>query len=132
MSTVLLVGDSPPSASRLSDSERPATRPTSPLKGALERVGYRVVSATDGAGALAQLGPHPPDVIVLAAAVPDMDLLDLCVAVRHDPAGQKTPFVLVADAARQCGRAASRAGADLTFPPTVGPIEIAERLHRLF
>lgn len=64
MSTVLLVGDLPPSAARLSDSERPATCPTSALKGALERVGYRVMSATDGAGALARLRPHPPDVIV--------------------------------------------------------------------
>jgi CheY-like chemotaxis protein len=69
------------------------------LKGALERVGYRVVSTTDGAGALARIGPHPPDVIVLAGAVPDLDLLDLCMAVRHDLAGQKTPCVLVADAA---------------------------------
>ena len=65
MSTVLLVGDLPPSAARLSDSESPATRPTSALKGALERVGYRVMSAADGAGALARLGPHPPDAIVL-------------------------------------------------------------------
>jgi hypothetical protein len=60
-----------------------------------------------------------------------MDLLDLCRALRHDPAAEKTPFVLVAEAAGRTGRAVSRTGADLVFPPTVGPVEIADRLREL-
>jgi two-component system cell cycle response regulator len=102
------------------------------LKGALERVGYRVVNASDGAGVLLRLSAQPPDVIVLAGTVPDMELLDLCAAVRHDPAAKTTPFVLVADAAGRAGRPASRSGADVVFPPTVGPVEIADSLRRLF
>jgi CheY-like chemotaxis protein len=102
------------------------------LKGALERVGYEVVEANDGAGALARLSAGPPDLIVLTGAVPDMELLDLCAALRRDPAAEKVPFVLVAGPAGQTGRAAARAGADLVFPPTVGAAEIADRLRRLF
>jgi CheY-like chemotaxis protein len=103
------------------------------LKGALERVGYRVVHAADGAGMLTRLSEQPPpDVIVVAGVVPDMELLDLCAAVRHDPAAKTTPFVLVAEAARRAGRSASRTGADMVFPPTVGPVEVADRLRHLF
>jgi len=102
------------------------------LKGALERVGYEVVEVQDGAGALARLGAGPPDMIVLAGAVPDMEILDLCAAVRREPSAEKVPFVLVADAAAQTGRSASRAGADLVFPASIGPAEIADRLRRLF
>ena len=128
MSTVLLVGEPISPDARQSASARPAPS----LKGALERVGYRVVNASDGAGVLSRLSQQPPDVIVLAGTVPDMELLDLCAAVRHDPAAKTTPFVLVADAAGRAGRPASRTGADVVFPPTVGPVEIADSLRRLF
>ena len=131
MGTLLLVGEE--SRTGVSaETEPPATQRRPSLKGALERVGYHVVNAEDGARALARLGHVPPDVIVLAGPVPDMELLDLCAAVRHDPAAQKTPFVLVGHAAGCAGRAASRMGADFVFPPTVGPLEIAEQLRRLF
>jgi CheY-like chemotaxis protein len=132
MSTVLLVGEPAQPELLMSEHSRSAAPHRPSLKGALERVGYRVVNATDGAGALAHLGQQPPDVIVLAGAVPDMELLDLCVAVRHDPAAKTTPFVLVADAAGRAGREASRTGADVVFPATIGPIEIADRLRRFF
>jgi CheY-like chemotaxis protein len=132
METVLLVGEPPPPDALPLGSGRSASRLTPSFKGALERVGYRVVNASDGAGVLRRLSEQPPDVIVLAGAVPDMELLDLCVAVRRDPAATTTPFILMGDAAGRAGRPASRAGADLVFPPTVGPVEVAERLRRLF
>jgi hypothetical protein len=72
------------------------------------------------------------DVGVGGGRVPDMELLDLCAAMRKEPAAEKVPFVLVAGAAGRTGREASRAGADLVFPSTVGPAEIADRLRRLF
>lgn len=131
MSRLLLVSgetgtEQPSGAQRSAASRRPS------LKGALERAGYDVVQVDDGAGALARLGAGPPDLIVLAGAVPDMEIVDLCAAVRREPAAEKVPFVLVAEAAAQTGRAASRAGADLIFPSSVGPAEIADRLRRLF
>jgi CheY-like chemotaxis protein len=131
MSTLLLVGEES-RTDALSAIEHSAARRGPSLKGALERVGYDVVNAEDAAGALARVGQRSPDLIVLAGLVPDMDLLDLCTALRHDPAAEKTPFVVVGDAAGRTGRAASRTGADLVFPPTVGPVEIADRLRHLF
>jgi two-component system, cell cycle response regulator len=131
MSTLLLVSgetrSEPPSSAGPSGTRRGQT-----LKGALERAGYEVVQAVNGASALARLGDGPPDLIVVASTVPDMELLDLCAALRREPTGEKVPFVLVAEAAAQTGRSASRLGADLVFPATVGPAEIADRLRRLF
>jgi CheY-like chemotaxis protein len=132
MDTLLLVGAPSPPDARPAGRERSASRPSPSVKGALERVGYRVVNASDGAGVLKRLKEQPPDVIVLAGAVPDMDLLDLCTAVRRDPAATTTPFILMGEAAGRAGRPASRTGADLVFPPTVGPVEVADRLRHLF
>jgi CheY-like chemotaxis protein len=130
MSTLLLVGEE--SKPELPSEAGGAGARRGSLTGALKRVGYDVVQAKDAAGALARLGQRPPDLIVLAGPVPDMPLCDLCAVLRQDPSAEKTPFVVVADAAGQMSRAASRMGADLIFPPTVGPTEIAERLRRLF
>jgi len=131
MSTLLLVsgvtGSEEPSR-----TDRSGPRRVPSLKGALERVGYEVVTVEDAAGALARLGAGPLDLIVLAGAVPDMELLELCAAVRREPTAEKVPCVLVAEAAAKTGGSASRAGADLVFPATVGPTEIADRLRRLF
>jgi len=129
MSTLLLVSgkagsDQPP-------AERTATRRGPTLRGALERAGYEVVQVEDGARALARLGEGPPDLIVLAGSVPDMEVADLCTALRREPAGERVPFVHVADA-NGTGRPAARAGADLVFPATVGAAEIADRLRRLY
>jgi two-component system NtrC family sensor kinase len=102
------------------------------MKRALERAGYEVVKVDDGAAALARLGSQRPDIIVVAGTVPDMDLFELCTALRRDPVVERVPFVLVADAAARTGGAAARAGADLIFPASVGPAEVADRLRRLF
>lgn len=131
MGTLLLVG-AETDAGPEPGPARPGPRRGPTMKGALERAGYEVVEVDDGAGALARLVQGPPDLIVLAGTVPDMELLDLCAALRRDPAAEKVPFVLVAEAAAKTGRAASRAGADLVFPASVGPAEIADRLRRLF
>jgi len=131
MSTLLLVSGPTPSE-QPAKAERSSSRRGPTLRGALERVGYEVVEAGDAAGALARLGAGPLDLIVLAGSVPDMELLDLCAAVRREPIAEKVPFVLVADAAARTGGSASRAGADLVFPASVGPAEIADRLRRLF
>jgi PleD family two-component response regulator len=121
MGTLLLVGEE---AKTESPSQTGATTSRRrPLTNALQRVGYNVVQADDAAGVLARLGAVPPDLILVAGAVPDMELLDLCAALRRDAAGEKTPFVLVAGATAQTGSAASRTGADLVFPPSVGPVE---------
>ena len=100
------------------------------MRGALERVGYEVLEVRDAATAFQRLGERP-HLIVLSGAVPDMGLLELCVALRKDPVAEKLPFVIVAEAAAKAG-AAAKTGADLVFPPSVSPAEVADRLRRLF
>ena len=97
MSTLLLVSGEP-APSSLRGPSNPATRRGQTLKGALERAGYEVVQAEDAASALARLGEGPPDLVVLAGTVPDMELLEFCALLRRDPAAEKIPFVLVAEA----------------------------------
>jgi CheY-like chemotaxis protein len=130
MSTLLLVSGEAPSGPA-PEPGRPAPRRGPTMRGALERVGYEVVEVKDAAGAFARLGERP-DLIVVSGAVPDMDLLDLCAALRKDPVAERVPFVLVADAAARTGGAAARTGADLIFPASVGAAEVADRLRRLF
>jgi CheY-like chemotaxis protein len=131
MSTLLLVSGETGAEQPLG-TERPAPRRGQTLKRALECAGYEVVQVGDAASAVARLGEGPPDLVVLAGAVRGMELLELCEVLRRDPAAEKVPFVLVAEAAARTGRAATRADADLVFPATVGPAEIAHRLRRLF
>jgi CheY-like chemotaxis protein len=131
MSTLLLIsGDA--DAEQAPGTENSTPRRGQTLTGALERAGYEVVQAQNAASALARLGPGRLDLVVLAGPIPDMELIEFCTALRRDPAAEKVPFVLVAEASARTGRAASRAGADLVFPATIGPTEIADRLRRLF
>src|SRR5262245_65731716 len=129
MSTLLLVNSD--TVNEKSGPGRPAQHRAPSMKGALQRAGYDVVEVADAAGVFQRLGDRP-DLIVVAGSVPDMDLLDLCVALRKDPVAEKLPFVLVADAAARTGGVASRTGADLVVPATVRPTEVADRLRRLF
>jgi len=50
----------------------------------LERDGYRVVSAADGATAMATARHERPDLIVLDLNLPEMDGLDVCRALRRE------------------------------------------------
>jgi CheY-like chemotaxis protein len=127
MSTLLLVNGE---VGAQPGTEQRVGRRAPSMKGALERVGYEVMEVHDAATAFQRLGERP-HLIVVAGTVPDMSLLDLCAALRKDPVAEKLPFVIVAEAAAKTG-AVSKTGADLVFPPSVGPAEVADRLRRLF
>ncbi len=50
----------------------------------LERGGYRVLAAGDGATALAAFRRDQPDLVVLDLNLPGMDGLDVCRAIRRE------------------------------------------------
>lgn len=52
------------------------------LEYALDKDGYRVTSAADGAEALAAFERDPPDLVVLDVMLPDLDGLELCRRLR--------------------------------------------------
>jgi DNA-binding response OmpR family regulator len=60
----------------------------------LERGGYDVVTAADGAEGLKAFAEHRPDVVVLDGHLPDMDGFEVCRRLRADPLGAKVPVLL--------------------------------------
>ena len=59
----------------------------------LERHGYQVVTAADGAEALAKARQHPPDLIVSDILMPVMDGFSLCREWKKDERLKAIPFV---------------------------------------
>lgn len=56
------------------------------VRHALEGQGYQVRALAEGSGVLEAMRHHPPDVILLDLALPDVDGLTICRAVREESA----------------------------------------------
>jgi DNA-binding response OmpR family regulator len=63
------------------------------LASALDRAGFSVIEATDGAGALRMVEQHGPDVIVLDILMPDIDGREVCRRLRE--AENWTPVIML-------------------------------------
>jgi two-component system KDP operon response regulator KdpE len=80
-----IVGQANPSSGTpplvlLVEDERPMQRFVST---AIAAHGYRVVTADDGDGALAQASAHNPDLVLLDLGLPDMDGVDVAIRLRE-------------------------------------------------
>ncbi|RPJ44310.1 MAG: DNA-binding response regulator [Betaproteobacteria bacterium] len=85
----------------------------------LNKEGYRVSTARDGAAALRLLGQSAPDLVLLDVMLPLIDGFALCRAIRADPALGRTRIMLVTARGREAEVARGLAlGADayLTKP----------------
>src|ERR1700724_3227374 len=65
------------------------------LRTLLERGGYRVITAGDGAASLRTLAAHECDLVLCAAVLPDMDGFEVCRAIKQAPATREIPVVLL-------------------------------------
>jgi DNA-binding response OmpR family regulator len=61
----------------------------------LERDGYQVAKARNGADALRQAQVSPPDLVVLDLMLPEMDGLEVCRRLRQNPVTQTVPIVML-------------------------------------
>jgi len=61
----------------------------------LNKADYRVSVAQSGEAALAQIEEDPPEVVVLDLALPGMNGLDVCRAMRRDPWMGKIPVLML-------------------------------------
>jgi chemosensory pili system protein ChpA (sensor histidine kinase/response regulator) len=61
----------------------------------LERNGMRVLTAKDGVDAMALLGEHVPDVILLDIEMPRMDGYEVAAHVRNDPRLADVPIIMI-------------------------------------
>ena len=90
---------------------------------------YRVIEAADGTQALDAMRGRVPDLVVSDVAMPRMDGLALCRAIRGDPELEFVPVVLLTAAASSESRAAGfEGGADGYL---VKPFEIRELRARI-
>jgi DNA-binding response OmpR family regulator len=91
----------------------------------LEREGYRVASAADGAAGLAAVRELRPRVLVLDLTLPEMSGDDVCRAIRSDPELRDT-FVLVMTALEdtEARRRVRDAGADCYMCKPFDPVRL--------
>ncbi|HYU11744.1 MAG TPA: response regulator [Stellaceae bacterium] len=111
--TVLVVDDEPPIRRFLRTS--------------LTAVGHRVVTAEDGAAALAALGSEKPDLIILDLGLPDKSGLDIIVEIR-----QRSAVPIIVLSARNDERSKVEAldlGADDYIGKPFGMAELTARLR---
>ncbi|GLY00071.1 MULTISPECIES: response regulator [Actinoplanes] len=90
----------------------------------LERAGHRVVAAADGAAALAAIREHRPDLVVTDVDMPYLTGLELCRAIRADPALRHIPIVVASGALMPGDDRATAAGASATLLKPFVPAQL--------
>lgn len=61
----------------------------------LERVGYEVITAYDGAEAIEKIHTHKPDLLLLDVMMPFVDGYEVLKRVRHNPETQNLPVIML-------------------------------------
>jgi CheY-like chemotaxis protein/EAL domain-containing protein (putative c-di-GMP-specific phosphodiesterase class I)/HPt (histidine-containing phosphotransfer) domain-containing protein len=97
---------------------------------ALEAVGYEVHQAPDGASALAAARSVTPDCIVLDLVMPDIGGLEVCRALRADPATADRTIVMLTSVNDAADKAAAFAsGADDYIVKPFSPRDLTGRIE---
>src|ERR1700741_4546877 len=91
----------------------------------LARDGHEVIDVGDGEAALAAVYENPPDVVLLAVPLPQLDGLEVCRRLKSDPATRFTPVVLIPGLSDLHDRIKGiEAGADDFLSKPVPPLEL--------
>jgi DNA-binding response OmpR family regulator len=61
----------------------------------LEKAGYRVATAVDGAEAIQKVQSFCPDLMVLDWMIPELDGLEVCKTIRNEPATAALPIIML-------------------------------------
>lgn len=65
------------------------------LKIILEQGGYRVETAADGVEAIAMVGAHRPDLVLLDVEMPRMDGFEACRQLKENPFTEDIPVIFL-------------------------------------
>ena len=74
------------------------------LKYNLEKEGYKVGYATDGAVALAEARRDPPDIVILDLMLPGLDGLEVCRQLRRNDRFARTPILILSARSEEADR----------------------------
>jgi CheY-like chemotaxis protein len=98
----------------------------------LEHLGYQVAEATDGEMALEMARRMSPDLILLDIAMPKLDGLEVCRAVRSDPRTCSTAVLFyTASAAGDNDERLKAVGGDGVLIKPLEPKEVADAIAHL-
>src|SRR5436190_15363238 len=98
----------------------------------LEREGYRVVTAADGAAALEAIESQRPSLVVLDLMLPELDGRAVVRAVRRDEEARATPIIILSARGTTIDRIAGlEDGADDYLPKPFSPAELVVRVKAI-
>jgi DNA-binding response OmpR family regulator len=94
--------------------------------------GYRVLTAEDGEQALDRARSEHPDLVVLDVRMPGRSGVEVCCALKSDPATRSIPVILLTCLGHENDRAeAEGCGADEFWTKPFSPRELRRRLHQV-
>ena len=98
----------------------------------LERLGYRVDTASNGAQALARIRAKRPDLLISDVMMPEMDGFELLANVRRDPSLTDLPVImLTAKAQDKDVMTGYQYGADMYLTKPFNPQELLQFVKRI-
>src|ERR1700757_5247734 len=98
----------------------------------LEREGFQVAAATDGASGLAQIRKTPPDILLLDLMLPKLSGLDICKEIRRDTSLNRLPILMLTARGEEADRVVGlEMGADDYVTKPFSPRELVARVKAL-
>jgi two-component system alkaline phosphatase synthesis response regulator PhoP/two-component system response regulator VicR len=98
----------------------------------LERQGYQVETANNGAQALAKIRANRPDLLVSDVMMPEMDGLELVKNIRMDPALESLPIIMLTAKTQDADvMKGYQYGADMYLTKPFNPQELLQFVKRL-
>lgn len=98
----------------------------------LDKEGFRVASAHDGASGLVQLRKSSPDLVILDLMLPKMSGLDICREIRRDPELEHLPVLILTARGEEAERVEGlEIGGDDYVTKPFSPRELVARVRAL-
>src|SRR6267142_5062294 len=98
----------------------------------LEREGFQVAAANDGATGLVQLRKTPPDMLLLDLMLPKLSGLEICRDIRRDQALNRLPILMLTARGEEADRVVGlEMGADDYVTKPFSPRELVARVKAL-